>query len=174
VTDRLVIRGEMFSPERLALTPHCVAIVELRADEAGPAQLVAEQRRQLGGGQVPIPFELSVDSSALKRGTRYVFRGAVVSTRGPVLATEPVEIEARAGILELGSLRLRPVEQIAFGTPYVCGDAPVTFGAWGQHVRMIVGGEAFDLQPGYRPPAPATGRSTARTPSSEARAIAPW
>jgi membrane-bound inhibitor of C-type lysozyme len=53
--------------------------------------------------------------------------------------------------VELGSLRLRPVEQIAFGTPYVCGDAPVTFGAWGQHVRMIVRGEAFDLKPAVTP-----------------------
>lgn len=148
VEDRLVIRGEMFSPERLALTPDSMAIVELRADDAGPAQLVAEQRRQLDGRQVPIPFELSVDSSALKSRSRHVFRGAIVSTRGPVLATEPVEITARAGVVELGSLRLRPVERIAFGTPYLCGDTPVIFGALGQHVRMIVGGEAFDLQPG--------------------------
>lgn len=147
VEDRLVIRGEMFSPERLVLTPDCVAIVELRADDAGPARLVAEQRRQLDGRQVPIPFELSVEPSALKSSTRHVFRGAIVSTRGPVRATEPVEIEARAGVLELGSLRLRPVERIAFGTPYLCGDTPVIFGALGQHVRMIVGGEAFDLQP---------------------------
>lgn len=148
VEDRLVIRGEMFSPERLVLTPDCVAIVELRADDAGPARLVAEQRRQLDGRQVPIPFELSVEPSALKSSTRHVFRGAIVSTPGPVRATEPVEITARAGVVELGSLRLRPVERIAFGTPYLCGDTPVIFGALGQHVRMIVGGEAFDLQPG--------------------------
>jgi len=147
VEDRLVIRGEMFCPERLALTPDSVAIVELRADDGGPAQLVAEQRRQLGGGHVPVPFELSVASSALKSGTRYVFRGAIVSTRGPVRATEPVAIEARAGVVELGSLRLRPVERIAFGTPYLCGDTSVIFGALGQHVRMIIGGEAFDLEP---------------------------
>jgi len=149
VVERLVIRGEMFSPEQVALTPDCVAILELRADDGGPAQLVAEQRRQLDGrqGQVPIPFELSVEPSALKSFTRYVFRGAIVSTPGPVRATEAVEITARTGVVELGALRLRPVEQIAFGTPYVCGDTPVTFGAWGQHVRMIVRGEAFDLEP---------------------------
>ena len=107
---------------------------------------MAEQRRQLRGRQVPIPFELSVASSALKSSTRHVFRGAIVSTPGPVHATEPVEIEARAGVVELGSLRLQPVERIAFSTPYLCGDTPVIFGALGQHVRMIVGGEAFDLE----------------------------
>jgi heat shock protein HslJ len=39
------------------------------------------------------------------------------------------------------------VEQIAFGTPYLCGDTSVIFGALGKHVRMIVRGEAFDLKP---------------------------
>jgi heat shock protein HslJ/uncharacterized lipoprotein YbaY/membrane-bound inhibitor of C-type lysozyme len=147
VEDRLVIRGEMFYPEQVALTPDSVAIVELRADDAGPAPQVAEQRRHLHGRQVPIPFELSVEPSALKNSTRYVFRGAIVSTPGPVRATEAVEITARAGVVELGALRLRPVEQIAFGTPYLCGDTSVIFGALGKHVRMIVRGEAFDLEP---------------------------
>jgi len=147
VEVRVVIRGEMFSPDRIALPPNSEAVVELREADAAPAPLVAEQRRQLDGRQLPIPFELSVDSSALKSRTRYVFRGAIVSTPGPARATEPVEIKARAGIVELGSLRLRPVEQIAFGTPYLCGDAPVVFGALGMHERMIVRGEAFDLKP---------------------------
>jgi uncharacterized lipoprotein YbaY len=121
VEDRVAIRGEMFSPDRIALPPNSEAVVELRETDAAPAPLVAEQRRQLDGRQLQIPFELSVDSSALKSRTRYVFRGAIVSTPGPVRATEPVEIKARAGVVELGSLRLRPVEQIAFGTPYLCG-----------------------------------------------------
>jgi len=145
--DRLVIRGEMFYTEQVALTPDCVAIVELREDDAGPAQPVAEQRRQLDGRQMPIPFELSVETSALKSSTLYVFRGAIVSAQGPVLATEAVEITARTGVVELGALRLLPVERIAFGTPYLCGDTSVIFGALGQHVRMIVRGEAFDLEP---------------------------
>jgi hypothetical protein len=147
VEDRVAIRGEMLSPDRIALPPNSEAVVELRETDAAPAPLVAEQRRQLDGRQLPIPFELSVNSSALKSRTRYVFRGAIVSTPGPVRATEPVEIKARAGVVELGSLRLRPVEQIAFGTPYLCGDAPVVFGALGMHERMIVRGEAFDLKP---------------------------
>jgi uncharacterized lipoprotein YbaY len=147
VNERLVIRGEMFSPDHQALTPDCLAIVELRAGDAGPAQLVSEKRWRLDGRQLPIPFELSVEPSALKSFTRYVFRGAIVSTPGPVRATEAVEITARTGVVELGALGLRPVEQIAFGTPYLCGDTSVIFGAWGKHVRMIVRGEAFDLEP---------------------------
>ncbi len=144
--DRLVLRGELVSPERVDLTPDSLAILELRADGAGPPQPVAEQRQQLDGRPLPVPFELSVDSSALESRRRLVFRGAIVSTRGPMHVTEPVEIEARAGIVELGPLRLRRVERIAFGTPYRCGDTLVVFGALGPHPRMIVGGEAFDLE----------------------------
>lgn len=145
--DRLVLRGELVSPERVDLTPDSLAIVELRADGAGPPQLVAEQRRQLDGRPLPVPFELSVDSSALESRRRLVFRGAIVATRGPMHVTEPVEIEARSGIVQLGPLRLRRVERIAFGRSYRCGDTLVVFGALGPHPRMIVGGEAFDLEP---------------------------
>jgi heat shock protein HslJ/uncharacterized lipoprotein YbaY len=146
VHERLVIRGEMFFPDHLALKHDCVAIVELRADDAGPSELVAEKRWRLDGRQLPIPFELSVDPSTLKSRSPHVFRGAIVSTPGPVRATDAVEITARTGVVELGALRLRPVEQIAFGTPYLCGDTSVIFGALGMHVRMIVRGEAFDLE----------------------------
>jgi heat shock protein HslJ/uncharacterized lipoprotein YbaY len=145
--ERLVIRGELFYPERIALPPDSAAVVELREAAVRPAPLVAEQRRQLDGRQVPIPFELNVEPSALKSDARYVFRGAIASTPGPLRATETVEIKARAGVVELGSLRLRPVEQIAFGTPYLCGNTRVVFGALGEHERMIVGGEAFALKP---------------------------
>jgi len=42
---------------------------------------------------------------------------------------------------------VRPVEQVAFGTLYTCGEASVIFGALKEHERMVVGGEAFDLKP---------------------------
>ncbi|MCU0558528.1 MAG: YbaY family lipoprotein, partial [Desulfobacterales bacterium] len=123
IEERLVIRGTLFYPERIALPSASVAVVELRAAGVRPAPLVAEERQPLGGRQVPIPFELSVDPAALKNGARHVFRGAIVSTPGSLRVTQSVEIAVRAGVVELGALRLRPVEQIAFGTPYRCGDA---------------------------------------------------
>jgi heat shock protein HslJ/uncharacterized lipoprotein YbaY len=147
IEERLVIRGELFYPERIALPPASVAVVELRAADVRPAPLVAEERQPLGGRQVPIPFELSVDPAALENGVRHVFRGAIVSTPGSLRVTQGVAIAVRAGVVELGALRLRPVEQTAFGTPYRCGDATVIFGVLGAHERMVVGGQTFDLKP---------------------------
>lgn len=147
IEERLVIRGTLFYPERIALPPASVAVVELRAADVRPAPLVAEERQPLGGRQVPIPFELSVDPAVLKNGARHVFRGAIVSTPGSLRVTQSVAIAVRAGVVELGALRLRPVEQTAFGTPYRCGDATVIFGVLGAHERMVVGGQTFDLKP---------------------------
>ncbi|MCU0540243.1 MAG: META domain-containing protein [Desulfobacterales bacterium] len=44
-------------------------------------------------------------------------------------------------------LEPRPVEQVAFGTPYMCGEASVNFGVLGERARMAAGGEVFDLKP---------------------------
>jgi uncharacterized lipoprotein YbaY len=67
IEERLVIRGWLSYPERIALPTASTAVVELRAANVRPAALVAGQRRQLGGRQVPIPFELSVDTALLQK-----------------------------------------------------------------------------------------------------------
>lgn len=147
IEERLVIRGRLFYPERITLPPASAAVVELRAADVRPAPLVAEQRRQLGGRQVPIPFELNVDPALLQSGARYLFRGAIVSTPGPLRVTQSVEIAVKSGVVELGELRLRPVEQAVFGTPYRCGDVAVNFGALGANELLVVGGRSFELKP---------------------------
>ncbi|MFY9942420.1 MAG: META domain-containing protein [Desulfobacterales bacterium] len=147
IEERLVIRGRLSYPERIALPPASAAVVELRAADVLPAVLVAEQRRQLDGRQVPIPFELSVDTALLQSGGRYLLRGAVVSTPGPLRVTQSVEIVVKSGVVELGELRLRPVERTVFGTPYRCGDVAVVVGALGTNEVLVVGGRSFELKP---------------------------
>jgi heat shock protein HslJ/membrane-bound inhibitor of C-type lysozyme len=143
----LVIRGELFYPERIALPPDSLAIVELRAADGGGEPLLAEQRIELEGRQVPIAFELTVDRAELDAAMPPSVRGAILSRPGPVRVTEPAEIDASQDVVELAPLRLRPVEQVGFGSPYRCGEHTVIFGALGAHERMIVDGEAFDLKP---------------------------
>jgi heat shock protein HslJ len=143
----LVIRGELFYPERIALPPDSLAIIELRAADGGRGPLLAEQRMELEGRQVPIAFELTVDRAALDAAMPHSVRGAILSRPGPVRVTEPVEVDGSQDLVEIGPLRLRPVEQIGFGTPYRCGGHTVIFGALGAHERMIVDGETFDLKP---------------------------
>jgi uncharacterized lipoprotein YbaY len=79
----LIIKGSLTYLARIALPPDSRAVVELRdaaAPEGTPA--VAEQRIDLEGRQVPVPFQLSVDRAKLSSGKRYVVRGAIVSADG--------------------------------------------------------------------------------------------
>jgi heat shock protein HslJ/membrane-bound inhibitor of C-type lysozyme len=56
----------------------------------------------------------------------------------PALHTDPAANE---------SLMPGTGEPAAFGTPYACGETAVIFGALGEHARLTVGGEVFELKP---------------------------
>jgi len=145
--ERLVIRGEMYYLERIALPPDSIAVTELREVDRPYGEVLATTGEELGARQVPIGFELSMDSAELPETGPFVFRGGILSYPGPLRVTEAIEIEQRAGDIELGSLRLRPVPEVAFGVPYRCGERDVVFGALGEYQRLIVDGELFDLAP---------------------------
>jgi putative lipoprotein len=67
------VSGTAAYRERIALPPGAVLIVRLvdvsRAD--APATVLAEQRVELAGRQVPIPFEIDYDPAAID--ARYVY-----------------------------------------------------------------------------------------------------
>ena len=145
--ERLIIRGELFYPERIALPPDSIAIVELRMPDEFDGRLLATSRAELGTRQVPIDFELSEETAQLPESYPFAFRAGIRSHPGPIRLTETVGIEQRAGEVNLGPLRLQPVPQIAFGASYLCGQQTVVFGALGDYQRLIVDDEVFDLQP---------------------------
>lgn len=105
----LVIKGELSYRLRIALPPDSQASVELR-EAAGPdAPVVAEQRIDLDGRQVPIAFELAVDRAKLDDTKRYALRGRVFSDGRPAWASESVTIEAASGALDVGTLLMTQV-----------------------------------------------------------------
>jgi heat shock protein HslJ len=54
-------------------------------------------------------------------------------------------IDPAAGEIDLGMLRLFPVDQVAFGTHYLCGPVDLLLGAEGERARMVVNGQVFDM-----------------------------
>ena len=145
--ERLVIRGELFYPERIALPPDSIAIVELRVPDEFDGTLLATARIELGTQQVPIEFELSKETVDLPEAGPFAFRAGIRSHPGPIRLTETIGIEQRAGEVNLGSLRLQPVPRIVLGASYRCGEQTVVFGALGDYQRLVVDDEVFDLQP---------------------------
>jgi heat shock protein HslJ/uncharacterized lipoprotein YbaY len=144
--EMLTIRGEMYYLERIGLAPESTAIVELR-DGTGPsANLLAVSSEPLNGRQVPIAFELGVATDSLQGVDQPVFRAGIVSGRSDLRASEAVSIDQQSGELDLGELRIRPVSQVGFGTPYLCGDRAVVLGAFGKETYLSAESQVFLLQ----------------------------
>jgi putative lipoprotein len=74
----MAVKGEITYRERIALPPDALVIVQL-ADVSladAPAAIVAEQKIT-PTGQVPIPFELKFDSSAIQANNSYALQARI-------------------------------------------------------------------------------------------------
>lgn len=145
--DRLTVRGSLTIRERIALPPEAMAVVELREGSDGP--VLAESRQPLGGRQVPIPFEFTVQRSALAVGARAV-RGAIFVGGQPAWVSEPKFIGAGAGPIDAGPLLLVRHQPLAFASTLRCGDRTARFGVGkreGKDVpQLAAGGRRHDLK----------------------------
>jgi heat shock protein HslJ len=86
-------------------------LVELRdisiAD--APPLVVAEQRIEPAGRQVPVPFRLTLDRTKLASGRRYSVRGMILGPERQVLwtTTEPHPVDPAAAKAALGTLVMK-------------------------------------------------------------------
>ena len=143
-TEPLAVQGALSYPERIALPPDSVAEVELRRFDAAGDAVVAEMDIPLQGRQVPIPFRLETGVAAGDPAL-YELRGSVSLGGQPFRVTRPIMLDPSAGEIDLGNLRLLPVDQVAFGAHYLCGPVDLLFGAEAQTARMVVDGQVFDM-----------------------------
>lgn len=140
----LLVQGSLFYPERIALPADSVARVTLRRFDATGERTVAEQEIPLQGRQVPIPF--SFDATVFPgEAAVYEVRGRVTLGAEPFRITRPMMLDAGAATVDLGMLRLLPLEQVALGTHYVCGTEELLFSAEGETARMAIHSRVIDL-----------------------------
>lgn len=144
----LTLRGSLTYLQRVALPPDAVAMVELRdaADAAGVGPVVGEERIELGGRQVPIPFDLTVTGDRLQANRSYALRGGILVSGRPTWVTEPVPVTARGGQFDLGELRLAPYTAVAFPTVFRCGEERVQFGFVDNEPSLMAGGKTYTLR----------------------------
>jgi uncharacterized lipoprotein YbaY len=106
--NQRMISGELSYMQRIALPPDSEAVVEFRtADD----QLRGETRFGSDGRQVPLPFALEVPADA-----EGLVRAAIWSGGRPAWLSDPVEVEASDQPLELGTLMLKPLTPMGFGS----------------------------------------------------------
>ncbi|MGE5161378.1 MAG: META domain-containing protein, partial [Betaproteobacteria bacterium] len=143
----MLVRGELASRARIALPADGVAIVELTRPQDG--RVIAEQRIELNGRQVPIAFELRVQRAALRDDTGYALRGAVHSRGQARWLSDPVDVRVARGDVNAGALMLRPWEAVAFASRLDCGPRTARVGIVRSGdrdvTRLTVDGERYAL-----------------------------
>lgn len=142
----LLITGVLTYRERIALPPQSRAWIELREGATGDGAVVAEQAIELGGRQVPIPFELSVSRGKLSADRQYSLLGQIIAAAEPGWTSQPVPLDAMAASVDLGTLLLVQARHYVAPTRLRCGEQFVSVDYSREPVRMIVGGETFELR----------------------------
>ncbi len=143
----LSLKRDLSYRARIALPPESVAVVELRDVSSTNQPVVKEQRIPLQGKQVPIPFELIVERTALKMSNQYRVRGGILLAGKPTWATETVSIDPAAVAIDLGTLNMTPVKAEAFTTTFRCGNQNASIGYMDNAMQLTVGEETFEMQP---------------------------
>ena len=151
-SQMLSIRGTLSYLARIALPPESIAIVELRDVSSSNHPVIKEQRIALEGRQVPIPFELTVDRTALVTSRQYNVRGGIILAGKPTWATEPVLIDPASEAIDLGTLNMMPVKAEAFTTTLRCGNQStpigyISIGYIRDTMHLTVGKETIEMRP---------------------------
>lgn len=143
----LQIRGALAYQARIALPASAVAVVELTQGADG--RTIADQRIGLDGRQVPVAFELNVPRAWLRAGARYTVRGTIEVQGQSTWISDAVQVQAGLGPLDLGTLALRPWEQVAFAARLQCGARSARVSTVrrdaGEVPRLVIDGDRFEL-----------------------------
>jgi uncharacterized lipoprotein YbaY len=143
----LTIRGSLTYLARIALPPDSQSVVELRDAGIPDGPVIAEQRTDLAGAQVPVPFELTVTRARLDDSSTHVFRGAIATGGRASWVSAPLTIDTSRQVVDLGLVLLTPYTALAFVTHWTCGGQSVALGYAGDQATLQVGGDNIPVQP---------------------------
>ncbi len=141
------IKGTLSYRARIALPPESRAIVELRDTSVADGRVIAEQRIDLHGRQVPIPFEFAVNRAQFTEGKQYSVHGAVFVGARATWVSELVVVAPKQPTIDLGMLMTTPFTAQAFTSTLHCGDQKVTVSVVDNVMRLTVGDRSFDMRP---------------------------
>ena len=146
LTGTVTIRGALAYRARIALPKQAVAVIELRAERGTDGAVVAEQRVELNGKQVPVPFELVVDRSTLTGKPPYQIRGGIVVAGRPAWSTALVAIDETVDSVDLGTLPMSPARTGTVTVTLGCGEQTVVARFDPGAAQMTVGAKTYALR----------------------------
>ncbi len=146
-TGTLTIKGALTYRARIALPKHAVAIVELRGESGAAGAVVAEQRIELQGRQVPIPFELVIPRAQLADQPPYQVRGGIVVSGRPEWTTALVVIDESVDTVDLGAWQMSAGKSGSLSWNLRCGEQTVLARFDPGAAQITIGATTHDLRP---------------------------
>lgn len=144
------ITGDLTYQARTALQPESQAVIELRyaaSGETEPTSVLARQRIDLIGRNVPVHFILEVDPKELQRADAYQLHAVIMEGERATWLAEPVAIGPKAEEINLGELVLLPHREAAFSSILSCGQAQISVGYEGGDLILEVADDEYVLLP---------------------------
>ncbi|GGB32801.1 hypothetical protein GCM10011502_02350 [Oceanisphaera marina] len=120
VTEQHQITGSLSYLSRIALAPNSVAEITVRDTSVAKGAIVAQQQIDLDKQQLPIPFNVLLDTRNLNSSTYSL--SAVIKEQGQVSwSSAPIGVSAEPGLTELGNLQLQQVTDYQSLSVMQCG-----------------------------------------------------
>jgi len=131
------ITGALQYRERIALPEDAQIVIELRGWQDA---LIGMTEGQTEGHQVPLPFAID-----LPAGLRAQLRAGILTDGRLHWISDPVEIAAGTGPLDLGAVPLAGVDPLLFASTFRCGDQDIRIGIQDERAVMEVGDQRYPL-----------------------------
>lgn len=141
----IVIRGELSYLPRIAVPPDAVAVVEVRTGPAPSGEIVEARQWSLDGRQVPVDFTFEFDPPDTRPGSIHVFRGFLGSAGSRSWISEPVVIDTRAAVHDLGTLMLERAKPSLFVSDLICGERRARVTSSAEGLVLESAGQRFEL-----------------------------
>ncbi|TVP92670.1 MAG: META domain-containing protein [Pseudomonadaceae bacterium] len=141
------VSGSLLYRARIALAPDAVALIQLEGANEDDDLVLAEQRIQLDGRQVPIDFELEVDAETLAQASGWRLQAVIEEAGRTRWLSESIPLDLADGDQALGEVELMPYRDTAMASIMNCGQRQIRAGHDGDTLVLDVGGERFELLP---------------------------
>lgn len=118
--DTTTITGQLTYDQAIALTPNGVATISVRdiSRQDVAANVIGETTMELGDRQVPIDFDITVDTSDLPENGQYALRAMIFDAAGTLVwstdTVYPVDLSQTS--VALGTINLVPISQATGGS----------------------------------------------------------
>ncbi|SDU28283.1 META domain-containing protein [Halopseudomonas salegens] len=141
------ISGNLTYSARIALSPDVVAVVQVTGAEDSDDLVLAEQRIQLEGRQVPIAFALEVDAETLAQAEDWRLQARIEDGGRTRWLSEALMLDPASGDQALGDLELMPYRDTAMTSVMNCGQRQIRAGHDGENLVLDVADERIVLLP---------------------------